>query len=313
MSLTKVIEFSIKDLFEAGVHYGHSKRNWNPKMARYIYGARNGIHIIDLQQTAPMLNKALGILKQVASKNGRILFVGTKSQASEAIAEAAQKCGQYYVNFRWLGGMMTNWPTISASIKKMASYEEMLSNQELDLTKKERLGIERKCFKLERVLGGIRNLGGKPDLLFVIDSRNESLAIAEARKLGVPVVSIVDTNCDPDDIDYVIPGNDDARKAVELYCNLAAEAILSGIKESLVEAGVDLSSMDMEEVIKLNREEKAEEEEKPKKKAIKKAKADEEQAIAETGEENKVEEIVEVVEETLPEPKQALEQEEEKK
>ncbi len=257
MSSAKVVEFTIKQLLESGAHFGHRTNYWNPKMAQYIYGTKDKVHIIDLRATAIMLNRALGALKQAAANNGRILFVGTKKQASDVIAEQAKRCGQYYVNYRWLGGMMTNWTTISASIKTLEHYEEMLGNENLNITKKERLELERKYTKLLRVLGGIRNLGGKPDLIFVIDSRRESLAMQEARKLGIPVVAIVDTNANPDNIDYVVPGNDDARKAIELYTTLASEAVLKGIGESLQKSGADLSVMSTEEVIKLNQESKA--------------------------------------------------------
>jgi small subunit ribosomal protein S2 len=237
--------FTMRDLLEAGVHYGHRKNFWNPKMSKYIYGARNGIHIMDLGQTAPMLRAALDVLKDVASRNGRILFVGTKKQASEIVAAEATRCGQYFVNHRWLGGMLTNWSTVSASIKTMQKYEELLSNPEVSLTKKEKLDIDRKRIKLDAVLGGIRNMGGKPDLLFVIDTNLEKLAITEAKKLGIPIVAVVDTNSNPDNIDYIIPGNDDARKAIELYARLASDAVLGGIQESLSGSGIDIGAIDI--------------------------------------------------------------------
>jgi len=243
--LTYAAEFTMRDLLEAGVHYGHRKNFWNPKMAPYIYGTRNGIHIIDLQQTFPILHNALNLLKETAAKNGKILFVGTKKQASELVADYAQRCGQFYVNHRWLGGMLTNWSTVSASIRTLQKYEADLANTETILTKKERLDLDRNRLKLDRVLGGIRNMGGKPDMIFVIDSRIESLAITEARKLGIPVAAIVDTNANPDGIDFVIPGNDDAAKAIELYLKLASEAILSGIQEGLTSAGVDIGNVDL--------------------------------------------------------------------
>lgn len=238
-------DFTMRELLEVGVHYGHRKNSWNPKMAKFIYGVRNGIHILDLGQTVPLLKEALNVLKDVASKNGRILFVGTKKQASEVIAEAATRCGQYFVNHRWLGGMLTNWSTVSASIKTLQKYEELLENPDIILTKKEKLEIDRKRIKLNNVLGGIRNMGGRPDLLFVIDTNLESLAITEAKKLGVPIVAIIDTNSNPDGIDHIIPGNDDARKAIELYARLASDAILSGIQASLSHSGVDVGAAEV--------------------------------------------------------------------
>ncbi len=234
--------FNMRQLLDAGVHFGHKKNLWNPKMSQYIYGVRNGVHIVDLQQTASLLAHALNVLKDVASKNGRILFVGTKSQASDILSEYAQKCGQYYVNHRWLGGMLTNWPTVSASLKTMKEYEELLANEDLILTKKEKLEISRKYNNLEKVLGGIRNMGGMPDLLFVIDTNKESLSIKEANKLGIPVIAISDTNTSPEGIDYIIPGNDDARKAILLYCQLACDAILAGIQNSMAKSGVDIGA-----------------------------------------------------------------------
>lgn len=237
--------FSMRDLLEAGVHFGHRKNFWNPKMSKFIYGARNGIHIIDLQQTVPMLHKALDVLKEVAAKNGKVLFVGTKPQASEMIAQAAERSGQFFVNHRWLGGMLTNWSTVSESIKTLKRYEEILSNPDVVLTKKEKLDLDRKRVKLNNVLGGIRNMGGRPDVLFIIDVNRERLAIQEAKTLGIPVIAIADTNVNPDGVDYVIPGNDDARKAIELYAKLTSEAILSGIQDSLASSGVDIGSVEM--------------------------------------------------------------------
>ncbi len=243
--MANTAQFTIRQLLEAGVHYGHRKNFWNPKMAKYVYGTRNGIHIVDLQKTAPMLKEALDVLKDVASKNGRVLFVGTKKTANEIIAEQATRCGQYFVNHRWLGGMLTNWSTVSASIKTLQEYEKILADENSGLNKKELLEIDRKRIKLDNVLGGIRNMGGKPDIVFIIDRRQEDLAVQEARKLGIPVIAVVDTNSSPDGIDYVIPGNDDARKAIELYTSLAAEAILSGIQEGLTSAGLDIKPVDM--------------------------------------------------------------------
>lgn len=242
--MSQAVQFSMRDLLDAGVHFGHKKNYWNPKMAPHIYGIRNGIHIIDLQQTYPMLNRALNLLKDIAAKNGKILFVGTKRQAADLLSDYALKCGQYYVNHRWLGGMLTNWSTISASIRTLQEYEETLSTDSNAFTKKEKLDLDRKRIKLDKVLGGIRTMGGKPDAIFVIDTNRESLAIAEAKKLGIPVIAILDTNCNPDQVDFAIPGNDDASKAIELYLKLASEAILVGMQESLSNAGVDVKSMD---------------------------------------------------------------------
>ena len=261
--------FSMRQLLDAGVHFGHRTNYWNPKMAQYIYGSRNGTHIIDLQQTAPMLDNALKALYEVTAKGGRVLFVGTKKQAAESILEGAQKCGQYYVNHRWLGGMLTNWGTVSASIKTLSGYEKILDDENNDLNKKERLELSRKKEKLDNVLGGIRKMGGMPDMLFVIDTRTESLAIKEAKKLGIPVVAVVDTNSSYDEIDHVIPGNDDARKAIHLYCDLVAEAVLNGMQDSMANAGVDVGAKDMEEIVDNDNEEK--EVKKAVKKEVKKA------------------------------------------
>ncbi len=226
-------DFSMRELIEAGVHFGHKTKRWNPRMAPFIYGARNDIHIIDLQQTVPMLHRALSAVRATVAKNGRILFVGTKRQASEDIAEAAKRCGQYYVNQRWLGGMLTNWSTIQNSIRQLRKYEEQLADPESGLTKKEVLNTQRARDKLERSLGGIRDMGGKPDLLFIIDTQREDLAVKEAQKLGIPIVAIVDTNCTVDGIDFPIPGNDDATRAIKLYCKLISDAALSGLKEGI--------------------------------------------------------------------------------
>lgn len=226
-------DFSMRELIEAGVHFGHKTKRWNPRMAPYIYGTRNDIHIIDLQQTVPMLHRALSAVRATVAKNGRILFVGTKRQASETIAESAKRCGQYYVDQRWLGGMLTNWSTIQNSIRQLRKYEELLADAQSGLTKKEILNAQRNRDKLERSLGGIRDMGGKPDLLFVIDTNREDLAIKEAKKLGIPIVAVVDTNCTADGIDFPIPGNDDATRAIKLYCKLISDAALSGLKENL--------------------------------------------------------------------------------
>jgi small subunit ribosomal protein S2 len=237
-------EFSMRQLLEAGVHFGHQTQRWNPRMGQYIYGERNGIHIIDLTQTVPMLDQALQVIRDTVAKNGRVLFVGTKRQAARPIAEAAEKCAQYYMNHRWLGGTLTNWKTVSQSIKRLNEIDEKLAEGAEGLTKKERLGMERDQAKLQASLGGIREMGGLPDLLFVIDVNKEDLAIAEAKKLGIPVVAVVDTNCSPDGIDFLIPGNDDAARAISLYCDLAARAALDGMSAQLGAAGVDLGAME---------------------------------------------------------------------
>jgi small subunit ribosomal protein S2 len=226
-------DFSMRELIEAGVHFGHKTKRWNPRMAPFIYGARNDIHIIDLGQTVPMLHRALSAVRATVAKNGRILFVGTKRQASDEIAESAKRCGQYYVNQRWLGGMLTNWSTIQNSIRQLRKYEEQLADADSGLTKKEVLTTQRARDKLDRSLGGIRDMGGKPDLLFIIDTQREDLAVKEAQKLGIPIVAIVDTNCSIDGIDFPIPGNDDATRAIKLYCRLIADAAISGLKENL--------------------------------------------------------------------------------
>jgi small subunit ribosomal protein S2 len=237
-------EFTMRQLLEAGVHFGHQTQRWNPRMGEFIFGARNGIHILDLTQTVPMLDAALNTIRDTVAKGGRILFVGTKRQAATPVAEAAEKCAQYYMNHRWLGGTLTNWQTVSKSINRLTMYEEKLSTGVDGLTKKERLGMERELSKLQASLGGIREMGGVPDLLFVVDVKKEALAIAEANKLGIPVIGIVDSNCSPDGIDYVIPGNDDAARAILLYCDLASRAALDGMSAQLGAAGVDLGAME---------------------------------------------------------------------
>lgn len=237
--MTEFPRITIRELLDAGVHFGHKKMRWNPKMAPYLFGIRNDVHIIDLQQTLPMLYRALVLVRDVAKQNGRILFVGTKKQASEPIAEFAKSCGQYYVNHRWLGGMLTNWNTVSQSIKKLKKIEEEVNVSGQAYTKKELLQLDRKRDKLDLSLGGIRDMGGKPDLLFVIDTNKEDLAIAEAKVLGIPIIAIVDSNSDPDGIDFPIPGNDDATRAIRLYCQLFAQAIISGIQDEMVASGVN--------------------------------------------------------------------------
>jgi len=239
-------EFSMRQLLEAGVHFGHQTHRWNPKMAPYIFGARSNIHIMDLSQTVPLLHQALVQVRETASKGGRILFVGTKRAASEPVSVAAKRCAQYYVNHRWLGGMLTNWTTISNSIARLRELETMLGDQGADadtgLTKKENLKLSRELEKLDKALGGIKDMGGKPDLMFVIDTNKEGIAIKEARRLGIPVVAILDTNCDPDAADFPIPGNDDAARAISLYCDLVADAVLDGMTEAQVQMGVDIGA-----------------------------------------------------------------------
>ncbi len=236
-------DFSLRQLLEAGVHFGHQTQRWNPRMGPYIYGARNGIHIIDLTQTVPLLDQALQVIRDTVAKNGRVLFVGTKRQAQTAIADAAEKSAQYYMNHRWLGGTLTNWKTVSQSIKRLNELDEKLAAEAEGMTKKERLGMERQQAKLQASLGGIREMGGVPDLLFVIDVNKEDLAVAEANKLGIPVIAVVDTNCPPEGVDYIIPGNDDAARAIALYCDLAARAALDGMTAQMGAAGIDIGAM----------------------------------------------------------------------
>ena len=236
-------EYSMRTLLEAGVHFGHQSHRWNPKMRDFIFGARNNIHIIDLAQTVPLLHRALEAVSDTVAKGGRILFVGTKRQAQDAIKEAAKKSAQYYVNSRWLGGTLTNWKTISQSISRLRKLEEMLSSGEAQgYTKKERLTLQRERDKLDRSLGGIKDMGGLPDLLFVIDTNKEDIAIKEARRLNVPVAAVVDTNCDPVGITYVVPGNDDASRAISLYCDLVARAAIDGISRAQGEQGIDVGA-----------------------------------------------------------------------
>ncbi len=235
---------SIRQLMECGVHFGHNARRWNPKMGSYIYGTRDGIHIMDLTQTQPLLARALEAVREVASKGGKVLFVGTKVQAQEAVAAAAERCGQYYVNHRWLGGMLTNWKTISSSIKRLKEIDAKTEKGELQgLTKKEKLNLSREREKLFASLGGIQDMNGRPDLIFVIDVPKEDLAIKEAQKLGIPVVAICDSNANPDGITYPIPGNDDALRAINLYCDLISSAVLDGMQAELKAAGVDLGAI----------------------------------------------------------------------
>lgn len=237
-------EFSMRQLLEAGVHYGHQTQRWNPRMAEFIYGQRNGIHIVDLTQTVPMLDAALQAVRNTVAKGGRVLFVGTKRQAQKAVADAAERSAQYYMNHRWLGGTLTNWKTVSQSIQRLKALDETLGSGAEGLTKKERLQMEREQAKLQASLGGIREMGGLPDLLFVIDVNKEDLAIAEAKKLGIPVVAVVDTNCSPKGVDYIIPGNDDAARAIALYCDLVSRAALDGMTAQMGAAGVDLGALE---------------------------------------------------------------------
>jgi small subunit ribosomal protein S2 len=232
--------FTMRQLLEAGVHFGHHTRRWNPRMQPYLFGVRNGIHIIDLEQTVPLLHRALEAVRVVVSGGGRVLFVGTKRQAQEIIAGAAKRCGQYYVNHRWLGGMLTNWRTISNSIKRLRELDERIQSEEAGLTKKELLNLQRERDKLERSLGGIKEMGGLPDVLFVIDTNKESIAIQEARKLGIPVVAVIDSNSDPSGVTHPIPGNDDAIRAITMMCDLVASAVLDGLQAEMVAAGVDI-------------------------------------------------------------------------
>ena len=237
-------EFSMRQLLEAGVHFGHQTHRWNPKMAPYIFGARSNIHIMDLSQTVPLLHQALVKVRDVAAGGGRILFVGTKRQASAVIKESASRCAQYYVDHRWLGGMLTNWQTISKSIARLRELEGILGEggEETGQTKKELLKMTREMEKLDRALGGIKDMGKIPNLMVVIDTNKEGIAIKEARKLGIPVIAILDTNCNPEDADYPIPGNDDAVRAISLYCDLLADAVLDGMTEGAVSAGVDIGA-----------------------------------------------------------------------
>jgi small subunit ribosomal protein S2 len=237
-------EYSMRGLLEAGVHFGHHTRRWNPKMSPYIFGVRNGIHIIDLEQTVPLLRQGLEAVREVVAGGGRVLLVGTKRQAQDAIAEAAKRCGQYYVNYRWLGGMLTNFKTISASIKRLREVEERVAQQETGLTKREVLELTRDHDKLERALGGIKDMGGLPDILVVIDTNKEAIAVAEANKLRIPVVAVLDSNSSPDGIAYPIPGNDDAMRAIHLYCDLFAGAVLDGLQAELAASGIDVGARD---------------------------------------------------------------------
>jgi small subunit ribosomal protein S2 len=236
-------EYSMRQLLEAGAHFGHQTHRWNPKMDRYIFGSRSNIHIIDLSQSIPLLHQALVKVREVAAAGGRVLFVGTKRQASDPVAAAAKRCAQYYVNHRWLGGTLTNWRTISGSIARLRELEGILDGGDGGgRTKKELLTLNRERDKLELSLGGIKNMGGIPDIMFVIDTNKEAIAILEARKLNIPVIAILDTNCDPDGITYPIPGNDDAARAIQLYVDLIADSVLDGMAAGTVASGVDIGA-----------------------------------------------------------------------
>ncbi len=234
--------FTMRQLFESGAHFGHNTRRWNPKMQPYLFGVRNGVHIIDLEQSMPMLQRGLQALRDVAANGGRVLFVGTKHQAQDILADAAKRCGQYYVNHRWLGGMLTNWKTISQSIKRLRELDERLTAEATKLTKKEQLNLTRQRDKLEQALGGIKEMGGLPDIVFVLDTNKDDLAVQEATKLGIPVVAIVDSNSDPTLITHPVPGNDDATRAIELYCELAAAAVLDGIEAEIGRSSSDVGA-----------------------------------------------------------------------
>lgn len=235
--------FTLRQLVEAGCHFGHNTRRWNPKMASYLYGMRDSIHIIDLRQTVSMLYRAMQAVRAITANGGRVLFVGTKRQAQEAVAMSAKRCGQYYVNHRWLGGMLTNWKTISQAIRRLRDMETQLNSGMLGFTKKETLDLTRERDKLERALGGIKDMGGQPDILFVIDTLKEGLAIREANKLGIPVVAVIDSNSDPEGVAYPVPGNDDSIRAISLYCTLISDAVLDGIQAEMTAAGIDVGAM----------------------------------------------------------------------
>jgi small subunit ribosomal protein S2 len=237
-------DFTMRQLLEAGVHFGHQTRRWNPRMAPYLFGARNGVHIVDLTQTVPLLHQALVATRDVAASGGRILFVGTKRQAQEPVTRSASRSGQYYVNHRWLGGMLTNWKTISNSIRRLRELEGRLSEGTVGLTKKETLQLTRERDKLERALGGIKDMGGLPDLIFVVDTNKESIAVAEAKTLNIPVVAVLDSNSDPEGISYPIPGNDDASRAINLYCDLMVGAVLDGLQAEMAASGADMGAFE---------------------------------------------------------------------
>jgi small subunit ribosomal protein S2 len=248
--------FTMRQLLEAGVHFGHHTRRWNPKMQPYLFGVRNGVHIIDLEQTVPLLARALQAVRDTVAGGGRVLFVGTKRQAQEPVATSARRCGQYFVNHRWLGGMLTNFKTISGSIKRLREFDDKINNPASGMTKRELLELTRNRDKLERALGGIKEMGGLPDLLFVIDTNKEKIAIEEANKLNIPVIAVIDSNSSPDGITYPVPGNDDAMRAIHTYCDLVSSAVLSGIQAELMASGVDVGEAeDLGEAVELPAEE----------------------------------------------------------
>ena len=256
--------FTMKELLEAGIHFGHQKNRWNPKMEPYLFGERNGIHIIDLQQTFPLIIKALKILRDIGANGGRVLFVGTKRQAQSIVAETAINSGQYFMNHRWLGGTLTNWKTISKSIVRLKKYDEILNKEDTGLTKKELVGIQKQRTKLEASLGGIKDMGGLPDAVFVIDTNKEHIAITEANVLKIPVIAIIDSNSNPDGVDFPIPGNDDATRAIALYCKLASESILDGLQATFAASGKDLGASDaIKEEITVKKVAESEQEIKP--------------------------------------------------
>jgi len=250
-------DFSMRQLLEAGVHFGHQTQRWNPRMGQYIFGQRNGVHIIDLSQTAPLLHQALKLVRDVVAGGGRVLFVGTKRQASQAVSDSAKRCAQFYVNHRWLGGTLTNWKTVSNSIRRLRELEELLVQSETGLTKKELLQLTRERDKLDRALGGIKEMGGLPDVMIVIDTGKERIAVAEARKLGIPVVGICDTNADPTPIDFPVPANDDALRAINLYCELFSQAVLDGIQAEMGASDQDIGELENPMVEELPEEEAA--------------------------------------------------------
>ncbi|PCI56287.1 MAG: 30S ribosomal protein S2 [Alphaproteobacteria bacterium] len=279
-----VPEFTMRQLLEAGVHFGHHTRRWNPKMRQYIFGVRNGVHILDLQQTQPMLATALTEIRNIVSKGGRILFVGTKRQAQNSIAESANRCGQYYVNHRWLGGMMTNWKTITSSIARLRDLEKIFKGDQSGFTKKELLMMTRQHDKLVLAIGGIKDMGGQPDALFVIDTNKEEIAIKEANKLGIPVFAIVDSNSNTDGIDYVIPGNDDSLRAIDLYCELVSGAVLDGLQAELKSVDHDAGS-DVDVKVDLPKEKASKKDKKEAKPVAKVAKKDDAKAATKKDEE----------------------------
>ncbi len=250
--------FTMRDLLEAGVHFGHHTRRWNPKMQQYIFGVRNGVHILDLQQTTPMLSSSLQAMRDIVAKGGRVLFVGTKRQAQDKVAESAKRCGQYYVNHRWLGGMMTNWKTMSKSINRLRDIDDILAKgDESGLKKKELLMLERERTKLDLALGGIKDMGGQPDAMFIIDVNKEDIAVTEANNLGIPVFGILDSNANPEGVDFPIPGNDDALRAISLYCDLFSDAILDGLQAELGAKGKDAgAAVDVKVKVKAPKAEK---------------------------------------------------------